>query len=92
MVDHGIAGLFDLGTAPRAAVIADEVDVNLRELARLWEYQDTPWFLWIDSILAFRCGGGDGAYKVWLGYDTDDIVNGFFMELGMVYLPRELLG
>ena len=83
-VDFGLAALFDLADAGIANWIAEQDDQSI--LAPLWEYAGTPWFVWHDGVLAFRCGGGERGYGFWLGLDVNGQVAALVVDLWLLPL------
>ncbi len=87
-VDHGIACIFDPISGDVAKRLADE-DEGLDILADLWEYEDTPWFMWHEDVLAFRCGRGDGRYDTWVGCGRGDELASVVLDLELLPMPPD---
>lgn len=81
-VDHGLAAVFDYEDADEANDLSENADSHI--LAPLWEYQNTPWFVWHHGILSFRCGLGDGMYEIWLGFDSRDQFASIVIDLELL--------
>jgi hypothetical protein len=79
-VDFGVASLLDAEDAATAHHLAT-TDEGVNILEPLYEYRGTPWFMWYEDVLAFRCGGGDGAYDIWLGTGEDGRIAAIVLDL-----------
>ena len=87
MVDFGMASILDLDDAPTAHDLATDEGVDI--LQPLYEYLDTPWFMWHQNVLAFRCGRGDAAYDIWVGKDAQGSVAAVVLDLELLPTPPE---
>jgi hypothetical protein len=86
-VDFGIAGIFDVADAQVANDLAYEEGLDI--LAPLYEYRDTPWYMWHEGVLAFRCGRGDGNYDIWVGRDSSGRLASVVLDLELLPMPPE---
>lgn len=79
-VDGGIGAMFDFADVEACNTLWERLEV----LDPLYEYRDTPWFLWHRGVLAFRCGRGDGAYQTWLGTTSDGNLTKLVLDLELL--------
>jgi Protein of unknown function (DUF4241) len=84
-VDFGMASILDAEDAATAHHLATDEGVDILEC--LYEYRDTPWFMWHRGVLAFRCGRGDGAYDIWLGTSKDGRLAAIVIDLELLPEP-----